>query len=105
MAAQNNDTRGSNRDVRTAIMQLLAARGPDKTICPSEAARRVRPDAWRPLLPIVREAAGQLAAAGTIVVQQGDRTVDVADARGPIRLALASGKSQQQNSQDEKPDP
>ena len=67
-----------------AILDLLARRGPGKTICPSEAARALGgDDAFRPLMPIVREAAGALAAAGRIEVTAAcGRRVDLARARG-----------------------
>ena len=45
-----------------AITRLLDERGPDKTICPSEAARAVGGSGWRDLMPDARKAA-QLAKA------------------------------------------
>ena len=42
--------------------------------------------AWRALVPLVRDLAAELARAGVVVVTQGDRTVDVVDARGPVRI-------------------
>ena len=43
---------------------------------------------WREWMPAVREVAGELASEGVIRVTQGGKTVSVASARGPIRLAL-----------------
>jgi hypothetical protein len=78
-------------DAERAILALLALRGPGKTICPSEAARLLGgDDGFRPLMPIVRDAAGALAAAGRIEVTQRGRPVDLDDARGPIRLRATS---------------
>jgi Protein of unknown function (DUF3253) len=72
-----------------AILDLLAERDPDKTICPSEAARVLAGESdFRPYMETVREAAAQLADAGRIEVTQKGRPVDVADVRGPIRLGL-----------------
>jgi len=72
-----------------AILDLLAQRDPGKTICPSEAARALGgDDGFRPLMPLVREAAGALVAAGRIDVTQRGRPVDLATARGAIRLRL-----------------
>lgn len=65
------------------ILRLLAARS--GTICPSEVARAIAPDAWRPLMDAVRAAAVALAARGAIVVTQRGRPVDPATATGPIR--------------------
>jgi hypothetical protein len=69
-----------------AIDALLDARRPEATICPSEAARAVDPEGWRELMPAARAAAGRLAAAGTAEVTQGGEVVDVATARGPVRV-------------------
>ncbi|MEM7528255.1 MAG: DUF3253 domain-containing protein [Pseudomonadota bacterium] len=71
-----------------AILDLLAARRPGATICPSEAARRLDPVAWRDLMTPVRAAAGRLEAARRIVGLQKGHAVDLATARGPIRLSL-----------------
>ena len=69
-----------------AIGELLDQRRPDASICPSEAARAVDPDAWRDLMPAARAAAGRLAAAGAAQVTQGGEVIDVATARGPVRI-------------------
>lgn len=69
-----------------AIGELLDQRRAGTTICPSEAARRIEPEAWRDLMPAARAAAGRLAAAGQVEVTQGGVVVDVASARGPVRI-------------------
>jgi Protein of unknown function (DUF3253) len=69
-----------------AIDALLDARRAGATICPSEAARAVDPDGWRELMPAARAAAGRLAAAGQVEVTQRGAVVDVATARGPVRV-------------------
>jgi hypothetical protein len=76
-----------------AIRALLAQRGPDKTICPSEAARALDPDGWRAQMPTVREAAARMAAEGEIEATQGGAAVDPLAARGPIRLRIAAPPS------------
>lgn len=73
------------------ILELLTARGRDKTICPSEAARAVAgeaPEQWEPLMERARSAARRLVAAGRIVITQKGRVVDGSTARGPIRLRI-----------------
>jgi len=75
-------------DLERAILELLSRRAPDATICPSEAARSVGPDDWRPLMDPARAAAARLAAKGRLEVLQGGREVDPEGARGPIRLRL-----------------
>jgi hypothetical protein len=77
--------------IAAAILDLAHARGPGKTICPSEAARRLDPDAWRALMPAVREAAARLQDQGRITVTQRGRPVDPRTAKGPIRLGLPPG--------------
>ncbi|WP_448641473.1 DUF3253 domain-containing protein [Geodermatophilus sp. URMC 63] len=73
-----------------AIEELLATRAPGATICPSEAARAVDPAGWRDLMPAARAAAGRLAAAGAVEVTQRGTVVDVATARGPVRVRRVS---------------
>ncbi|WP_439121807.1 DUF3253 domain-containing protein [Marivita sp.] len=65
------------------LMALAHARGPDKTFCPSEAARRLSDD-WRPLMPDVRRVASTLPLQAT----QKGAPVDPTTAKGPIRLGL-----------------
>ena len=69
-----------------AIDELLDHRRVGATICPSEAARHVDAEEWRDLMPAARAAAGRLAAAGAVEVTQGGTVVDVATARGPVRI-------------------
>jgi hypothetical protein len=69
-----------------AIGELLDHRRDGATICPSEAARQVGAEEWRDLMPAARAAAGRLAAAGAVEVTQGGEVVDVATARGPVRI-------------------
>ena len=71
-----------------AILSLLAQRGRDKTICPSEAAREVSPDDWRDLMDATRDVAARLAREGRIEVTQQGQPIDPASAHGPVRLRL-----------------
>lgn len=77
-------------ELERAILDLLAARAADATICPSEAARRVAgPDdepGWRALMEPARQAARRLCAAGQLEITQRGRIVDASGAKGPIRL-------------------
>jgi Protein of unknown function (DUF3253) len=74
-------------EAQRAILALLAQRDPGRTICPSDAARALAgDDDFRPLMDLVREAAGELVAAGRIEVTQQGEPVDLERARGPIRL-------------------
>lgn len=69
-----------------AILELLEQRRPGATICPSDAARAVSPDDWRPLMDAARSAAQRLVDAGRVDVTQGGEVVDLATARGPVRI-------------------
>ena len=81
---------GDRQAAEEAILALLAARAPGRTICPSEAARALGGDhGFRPLMGLVRDAAAGLEERGEIEVTQGGRRVDPRAARGPIRLRRA----------------
>jgi hypothetical protein len=75
-----------DKDLESAILHLLDQRGPDKTICPSDAARSVAPDSWRPLMEPTRAAARRLIARGEIVMTQRGKVVDPSRAKGAVRL-------------------
>jgi hypothetical protein len=73
------------------MLDLVRARSPAKTVCPSEVARRLaaaNPDAnlWRGLMPAVRAAAARLRDQGLIAVTQRGRPVDPLSTKGPIPL-------------------
>ena len=89
----NNTDQTAAAALENAIFTLLAQRQCGATICPSDAARAVYPNAdqWRAAMPAVRAVAGQLAAQDRLVVTQGGKTVDITTAKGPIRLCLPSG--------------
>ena len=76
----------TDRSLEQTILALLEARAAGATICPSEAARAVGGEEWRPLMPSVREAAGRLVGRGELEITQGGRVVDGSTAKGPIRL-------------------
>ena len=75
--------------LESVILKLLGRRAVDATICPSEAARAVAPENWKPLMKSAREAARQLVAKGEVDALQGGVPVDLDTCRGPIRLRLA----------------
>ncbi|MEL6479416.1 MAG: DUF3253 domain-containing protein [Pseudomonadota bacterium] len=80
-------------DTRIAREILLRCylRGAEKSICPSEVARMMLPEdeAWRALMPEIRDVAAILVEEGVISVSQKGQPVDLHDANGPIRLRLA----------------
>lgn len=75
-------------EVAAAILTLAEARGLGRTLCPSEAAKRLADD-WRPLMPQVRRVAARLQSEGVIRVTQNGWPVNPLQVRGPIRLGLA----------------
>lgn len=80
--------------IRKTIADLVAARGPGKSICPSEAARALGgPDekVWGRLMKPVRAVAVAMARAGDIEIRRKGRVVDPDGFRGLYRLALPSG--------------
>jgi hypothetical protein len=79
-------------ELRATIAELLDARAPGKTICPSDVARRLRDENWRELMEPVREAGRAMAAEGELVVTQKGRTVDPETARGAIRYGRPDGR-------------
>lgn len=75
-----------DRRLESELEAMLTERGRHKTLCPSEVARRVGGEDWRPLMEPTRMAARRLAAAGRLEILQKGRRVDPSTARGAIRL-------------------
>lgn len=69
-----------------SVLDLLSRRAGGATICPSEAARAVGGDDWRPLMEPARAAARRLVARGMVEITQGGQVVDASTAKGPIRV-------------------
>ena len=78
-------------EIEITVIELCTLRGPDKTICPSEAARLLAGEGgdWRALMPKIRIAAARLVLERKLIVTQRGRPVDPLEARGPIRIGLA----------------
>jgi hypothetical protein len=77
--------------IRACVLELLIARGPGRSICPSEAARMLAMRTgtpWQHLMRPIRTVAAAMAEAGTIEVLQHEAVVDIGDVRGPVRLRL-----------------
>ncbi|WP_395308342.1 DUF3253 domain-containing protein [Mycobacterium sp. AMU20-3851] len=74
-------------DLRRAILTLARERGPDKTICPSDAARAVGGEQWRDLMEDARALARELARRGEVEISQKGEVLDPdAPWRGPVRI-------------------
>ena len=80
-------TEPSPAEIEATVLRLAQARGADKSICPSEAAREFTAD-WQRWMGPVRQAAIRLALAGRIEILRKGKPIDPADVRGVIRLRV-----------------
>lgn len=78
---------GQRERLAATMRVLLRHRSADATICPSDAARVVGGESWRELMDPAREVSGELASQGLLTVRQHGEAVDLATAKGPVRLA------------------
>lgn len=78
---------GLRTRLAATMRTLLRHRDPDKTICPSDAARAIGGEGWRDVMDAARAVAAELHGDGVLEVRQGGQRVDPARAKGPIRLA------------------
>jgi hypothetical protein len=77
----------TDAELESTILSLLEQRAAGSTICPSDAARAVGTDAgWRDLMQPARDAASRLVEQGLVEITQGGKVVDLATAKGPIRI-------------------
>lgn len=74
------------RRMREEILRLVALRGPDRTICPSEAAGAVDPQRRQALTLVARAVACQLADEGRVAITQKGVVVDGRTTPGPVRV-------------------
>ncbi len=85
-ACRKRKVRPVDVQLEQVIKGLLDARAQGATICPSEAARMVGGDDWRPLMEPARCAARRLVIVGDVEIVQTGRVVDASTAKGPIRI-------------------
>ncbi|WP_422742212.1 DUF3253 domain-containing protein [Mycobacterium sp. WMMD1722] len=79
----------TDQRLAAAILELARGRGPDKTICPSDAARAFGGERWRELMGDARDAARELARTGEVqITQRGEALDPDAQWRGPIRIRI-----------------
>ena len=81
----------SPEEIEAAMLSLAEARGPGKTLGPTDIARALggdHPDGWGPLMQPIRRAAIRLMKQGRIVIVRKGRPVDPDDFRGVYRIAL-----------------
>ena len=77
--------------ITAEILRRVEAIGAEKSICPSEVARGLAPEDWRPLMGAVRRAALRLSDQGRLDILRKGRVVPAAETRGVIRLRARPG--------------
>ncbi len=84
----------SPEEIEATLLALAGARGPDRSLDPTEVARALggdHPDGWGPLMQPVRRAAVRLMKQGRVVITRKGRPVDPDDFRGIYRIRLPEG--------------
>ena len=76
--------------ITDALLRIAAERGPEKSLCPTDVARAVSAEDWRPLLGAVRKVAADLARQGKIEILRKGKPINPDDMRGVIRLRATS---------------
>ena len=73
--------------IRDELLRQVEARGPDKSICPSEVARALAP-AWQGLMSQIRTVAAVLSREQRIDILRKGKPVEPEAMKGVIRLRL-----------------
>lgn len=74
--------------IEAGILSLVTARGPGKSICPSEVARAIKPESWQSLMGPIRQAALRLVQTGAIDILRKGKPVPPGEVRGVVRFRL-----------------
>lgn len=88
-----NDLPATDAEIRAAILDLLMAAGPGKTVSPADAARLLAgkdEKRWSRLMQPVRRVAVAMARSREIEIRRKGKPVDHEDFRGVYRLALVN---------------
>ena len=73
--------------IEETIERLLASRDEAQSVCPSEVARALDPERWRPLMEPVRTVAREMLRRGKLRVTQKDVELTAEETwSGPVRL-------------------
>ena len=81
----------ADKCLEALLDEMLDARAPGASLCPSEVARAAGGEDWRSWMERVRRAGRRMAARGELEFAQKGRRVDAALARGPVRLRRPRG--------------
>ena len=74
-------------EIRAELLRQVEARGPDRSICPSEVARALTSE-WQSLMGRIRTVAAELSQEGRIDILRKGRPVEPQAVKGVIRLRL-----------------
>ncbi|TDS14695.1 DUF3253 domain-containing protein [Sphingobacterium paludis] len=72
--------------ISESILSTTAARGPQKSVCPSEIARMLYPEDWREHMQDIVDVAISLHKLGKVQITQKGSAIDVDHIKGPIRI-------------------
>jgi len=75
-------------EIYETIISIATHRGPEKSTCPSEIARRLFPDDWREHMKNILDAAIDLHHQGKVVITQKGGPIDVNHIKGPVRIKI-----------------
>jgi len=75
-------------NISATILELSAERGKNKTICPSEVARKLSSRDWRKYMSEIRKTAFALRDAGKVVITQKGNEMIGNEVTGPIRIRI-----------------
>ncbi|MCX2486165.1 DUF3253 domain-containing protein [Pedobacter sp. MR2016-24] len=76
------------KDISTTILSVATQRGPEKSTCPSEIARKLFPDDWRNHMKNVVDVAIDLHHQGKVMITQKGIAIDVNHIKGPVRIKI-----------------
>jgi len=74
--------------ISKTILAIAKERGPKKSTCPSEIARKLFLVDWRKHMTMVREVAISLRTEGKILITQKGQVIETNEIRGPIRIKI-----------------
>ena len=69
-----------------AAIRALTRKRDASSICPSDVARAIGGESWRSRMDEVRRVAGELVERDEVIVTQQGEPVQIAEARGPVRI-------------------
>jgi hypothetical protein len=87
-ACRRRGVQSVDRELESAILELLSGCPRGTSICPNDAARVAGGADWEQLAEPARAAARRLTAVGRTEITQAGRVVDPSTAKGPVQIRL-----------------